>query len=451
MSWISTHWPTLFIVTLFSLVLLWMAYVCFLLPKRFRVLLRYEESRYFTPFILDELYAENLHYLHWQKLMSFVQVAGHLLLFVLLFFASWPRTLALHTLLRGSPSADVLWPLLFLLQALHLFLLSLHWRHKLHQYYPSSDFYRGTALELHELLEDDADARGYLGEYYAWRLFCTLPEPKQLILSPLIQSKYGFAELDLVLLSTKGIFCIEAKNRLGIFLDNHYLDDRDRWIQVLPKSEKGEVKTKVIDSPIKQNEAHIAALRRLWRMDRRYFFNLVCFGEQADLSQQMHRRSLHQLDHYRNLLYFGQRHKLMTLFEQLPDCLTEETIARLAKELSQKGSFSRKRREALLDERQALFKQRGQSSYRQSHRELNQHFNRSRLQAIKGEASKPKPISKKQAKKSSSQAGAQLASTSAHASSGQKRGRSHTKPATKKQQGHTTTNNRHRSSKPRQK
>ena len=342
---------TAFLTLLWAALLVW---ACFQLPSSVRRLLRYEESRRFNPFIRAELYIEDYNKLRWEKLaLALFYAIGfcvHLLSTAQIIRSALKhRDLPLH------------WLILHSVLAAALFFVSAASRRAVRHYYKRCTFFRETAVRPEELLEDTPDASGLRGEYYAWRLFQGLPEPKRSLINILAPNRHtGFSEIDLIHISRKGIFCIEAKNRHGLFMQNHDLDTRQQWVQVLPKTEQRRARIRTIQNPFQQNEKHIRMLQRFWRLDRRYFFNIVCFGEGAEIKRSAKRKSLRHLDPEGSLLFYDQRAKLYHLAQNMPDILGADLVNRLYRELAQVGKFSRNRREDLLKQRNELMDKRKQ-------------------------------------------------------------------------------------------
>lgn len=125
-----------------------------------------------------------------------------------------------------------------------------------------------------------------------------LKADEYLIANLLLPLRNGFkTELDCVIVSHKGIFCIETKKWVGHISGN---DEDEYWLQEYddPSMEKQHRK-----NPVRQNEAHCAALRRI--LYGQYSIeNIVIF---ADLEDGWNIESNHTYDirgfksFYRNL------------------------------------------------------------------------------------------------------------------------------------------------------
>ncbi len=370
---IEPFWPQLAwaLGFLALLILVRVVYLLFLLPTtKYKFLLEYEDSRLFTPFVAAELYCRDYPHLPWDKL-------GRLLIFFILGSGSLVsggliiiKLLHFYDLLPFGHSLvlpfEIIVPACFLFSLLLLIASELT-ATKLRHYYRNTSFFHQSAITEEELRGQDGLAKGMRGEYYAWRLFQVLPQPRYILISPIVPKPNGsFAEIDLVVLSRKGIFCVEAKNREGVFLSGHHTDLRGRWRYVQAANEHQKARVSDIESPLVQNQHHVWTLANFWKIDTKYIFNVLCFGKQADLKHAMLGQA-HKLSGKGSLLYYGQRFKLYQQVSKLPDILGESLIERLYKELSKTCQMSRVRREAMLDERQSEWKKRRfQSSRRQS-------------------------------------------------------------------------------------
>ena len=69
----------------------------------------------------------------------------------------------------------------------------------------------------------------------------------------------GTSEIDVMMISTKGIFVFESKNYSGWIYGNEY---QDKWCQTI-KPEKGKIKKSFFYNPIKQNRAHVYHLQAI--------------------------------------------------------------------------------------------------------------------------------------------------------------------------------------------
>ena len=72
-----------------------------------------------------------------------------------------------------------------------------------------------------------------------------------------IQNKQDTSEIDSILITHKGIFCIEIKNWAGHIIGT---DESEYWIQIYGNPYK---KDKQNNNPVKQNKGHCAVLKRI--------------------------------------------------------------------------------------------------------------------------------------------------------------------------------------------
>ena len=100
-----------------------------------------------------------------------------------------------------------------------------------------------------------------------------LQKDEYLLANVLLPLKNGFkAEIDCILISRKGIFCVETKNWVGHVRGN---DEDEYWVQKYDDPYKRDKEHK---NPIKQNEAHCAILER--KLNNKYYVeNIVIFVE----------------------------------------------------------------------------------------------------------------------------------------------------------------------------
>lgn len=103
------------------------------------------------------------------------------------------------------------------------------------------------------------ERRGAQGENCAnYHLHHLLMEDEYLLTNLLLPLRNGYTtEIDSILITRKGIFCIEIKNWVGHISGN---DQDDYWIQ---KYDNPYRKDKHHRNPVKQNESHYRVLERL--------------------------------------------------------------------------------------------------------------------------------------------------------------------------------------------
>lgn len=118
-------------------------------------------------------------------------------------------------------------------------------------------------------------------------------------------------EIDVVILSQKGFYVIEAKNFFGFVAGNKIWK---KWVVTYNK-EKGIKRTFL--NPINQNLRHIYALRKMFPRFR--FENLVVFGEHAPLANELYQTS--------NVKTFRKfEHFICNTLPKKEDVLTKEEV-----------------------------------------------------------------------------------------------------------------------------
>ena len=118
---------------------------------------------------------------------------------------------------------------------------------------------------------------GILGEKTAnYLLKPLLREDEYLLANVLLPLRNGYkTEIDCILISRKGIFCIETKKWVGHISGN---DESDYWYQEYDDPDMSDKRHK---NPVKQNEGHCAILER--KLNNRFFVNnIVIFVDLED-------------------------------------------------------------------------------------------------------------------------------------------------------------------------
>ena len=156
--------------------------------------------------------------------------------------------------------------------------------------YARTSYYKITRIPYSKMIRD----AGYHGEFMAsQRLKKFEKRGYKLLYNLYIPREEGkTTELDMLMISPKGVYVFEIKNYSGwIFGD----EDDERWMQVLPKGRRSSHKTPFYN-PVKQNKLHIKWLRVLlykWQkenptsigdMDLKIpTFSIVTFADKATL------------------------------------------------------------------------------------------------------------------------------------------------------------------------
>lgn len=170
------------------------------------------------------------------------------------------------------------------------------------------------------------------------RLESLLSEDEHLMPNLLLPLKNGYkTEIDCVLISHKGIFCIEIKNWSGIITGG---DEDDSWIQ-----KNGELNglDRKHRNPVKQNKAHSEILEKT--LNKKYSVNnCVIFSNLSSGSviYSDHTFSLRQfVNHYMSLPNDKlNAHQIASVFQKLlPYVASKEELANHAKEIKRKHSL----------------------------------------------------------------------------------------------------------------
>ena len=121
------------------------------------------------------------------------------------------------------------------------------------------------------------DKAGMWGEKLVnYHLKSLLSEDEYILANLLLPLGNGCkTEIDCVLISHKGIFCIETKNWVGHISGN---DEDEYWHQAYDDPYMSDRDHR---NPIKQNEGHCAALKKLF-YDNYEVYNIVIFAELED-------------------------------------------------------------------------------------------------------------------------------------------------------------------------
>jgi len=115
--------------------------------------------------------------------------------------------------------------------------------------------------------------RGKLGEHKVSKLLKRLTKKEGLFINNLTignDTSSKTHQIDHILISSKGVFCIETKNYAGRIYGN---DNSREWTQVL---NYGRVKNKFY-SPVKQNETHIYSIKDILDDKSIHINNIVIF------------------------------------------------------------------------------------------------------------------------------------------------------------------------------
>lgn len=125
---------------------------------------------------------------------------------------------------------------------------------------------------------------GKAGEDKVYEILKKTVPPKSILLSNLyLTSKDKITEVDLVLVTIKGVFVFEIKNYAGSIYGNEKLQN---WTKIM---NSGKITT--FYNPVWQNEGHIRMLKRLLpEVEARYFYSYIVFGGSCQLKKMKVKR-----------------------------------------------------------------------------------------------------------------------------------------------------------------
>lgn len=93
----------------------------------------------------------------------------------------------------------------------------------------------------------------------------------------------GTTEIDILLLTVKGFFCIECKNYNGFISKKKGKDNNGKMWQI----SYGKNYKKEFYSPVEQNARHVQCLKAKNMFPKQYFQSLVLFSDSTKLSDQI--------------------------------------------------------------------------------------------------------------------------------------------------------------------
>lgn len=120
-----------------------------------------------------------------------------------------------------------------------------------------------------------AKRKGKRGEEAAAWYLRRLPSEYVVMSDVMLPTKYGSTQIDHVVISPYGVFVIEVKNMIGN-ISGH--EKSENWTQNI-YGNRYEIR-----NPIKQNQAHIFALKEVFNgLKKMPYFSIIAFGSEADL------------------------------------------------------------------------------------------------------------------------------------------------------------------------
>ncbi len=173
-----------------------------------------------------------------------------------------------------------------------------------------------------------AEIGGQLFEYLLYKQLYKMPGVRRFICNPYLPTKYGTTEIDVILISTSGIFVFECKNYSGSI---YAKKDARQWLYYLGKQKHS------FYSPVLQNKGHIRALMEMLDLPEEMFLSLIAFAGENTLKVEYDRtRTL--VAHTADILYavknrIKKGEQLLTeeqvveIYEKLlPYCKVDETV-----------------------------------------------------------------------------------------------------------------------------
>lgn len=177
------------------------------------------------------------------------------------------------------------------------------------QKYKNSSYGKQSKYSFFQLLND----QGARGEYRISEVLEKATFPKKLIFNVYLpkQKEGETTEVDIIMISTKGIYVVENKNYSGWIFGN----EKDKnWCETL----KG--KKYFFYNPVKQNATHIKYLEKLLNIGNEKYNSLITFNSNADLKEITTESENVHVIAYNNLSNFLKREN------NKPDIVKPETI-----------------------------------------------------------------------------------------------------------------------------
>lgn len=165
------------------------------------------------------------------------------------------------------------------------------------------DHHKGTYSPVGKSI---TEVRGRQGEEYVFNyLEKYVIGPDDTLLPTLLLKTYNGnqTEVDLVILSLKGIFCIEVKNWVGQIKGD---DFSDKWIQIY---DDDYTPNKSHRNPVHQNENHCEILRNL--LGNRYNINNIVLFKELEYTRSIHSEKVFDLKSFEEY-FFSLRSDVLT-------------------------------------------------------------------------------------------------------------------------------------------
>ncbi len=118
-------------------------------------------------------------------------------------------------------------------------------------------------------------SKGEYGEHLILEAILKLSPDNKILQNLYIPIRNGSTEIDVVWVSRKGIFVFESKNYGGWIFGS---ENSEQWMQIIYDDRRQ------FYNPIKQNNTHIYALRRIISKDVNYY-NIVVFSNRCEIKE----------------------------------------------------------------------------------------------------------------------------------------------------------------------
>jgi len=120
--------------------------------------------------------------------------------------------------------------------------------------------------------------KGYYGEFILYRKLCKLFENKQVMTNLYLDGKNTTeTEIDVLVVSTKGVYVFEMKNYGGYIFGS---EQDKHWKQVMNRFSKHN-----FYNPLRQNYAHTKAVESFLQIDIEHITPMVVFSNRSKLSK----------------------------------------------------------------------------------------------------------------------------------------------------------------------
>ncbi len=183
--------------------------------------------------------------------------------------------------------------------------------------YKKTTYYEQTKNPYFRLHSD----KGLLGEYYTY-LHLKKHEQKgaKFLFNVYIPKENGqTTEIDVLMITTKGIFVFESKNYSGWIFGS---ENQKNWYQTLPMGKGRKSSKETFLNPIMQNKLHVKSLKLF--LDRDVIMHSVVVFSNRCTFKGIDIKNHNQIVHREDVLAVVE-----SIQKDTPDCLTQEDIKEL--------------------------------------------------------------------------------------------------------------------------